>query len=393
MDQVFEDNVNHLLDSVTHIIKEFEETWQETGEKFNIFKITRFENDEVKTCKVLAALLDPNGFHGMGSHYLDLFVKMIHKKTKKDKVYKIDVITAKVSTNYHTFEGRFFDIVIETNNIFVPIEVKINADDLQDQVADYAEVSKTRNNGVLVPVLYITKYGDKPGEKSTQNEEDYECLSFKNDIVSWLEDCEKKTKEHLPAKGIIAQLINAIKYFCGESEDKKMENEIVKIITKDDKTFRIAQAISGAMNFDKRVREVFNERITALVKEKYHNAGVDYIKNEDYIQLEFDGGNYILDVYYDWRSLYIEIGADENDRNPEFEKSMNRKMEEFTNLKSEKTIGKDVFVLEGTNRYPFEEAVDDDLYFYKLWKLYTEQPEIVAEKIIEMVKELEKVKG
>jgi hypothetical protein len=43
--------------------------------------------------------------------------------------------------------------------------------------------------------------------------------------------------------------------------------------------------------------------------------------------------------------------------------------------------------------YPTLVSVDESLYFYELYKLYTERPQEVADKIIGIARELESVKA
>ena len=47
------------------------------GKEFNVFKVQGTLTDEVKICRLLRELLDPNGSHGQGYVFLELFLKQI----------------------------------------------------------------------------------------------------------------------------------------------------------------------------------------------------------------------------------------------------------------------------------------------------------------------------
>jgi hypothetical protein len=54
MEQTLERNAARLLDGVTGIVKDFEERWRKTGEKYNIFKVAGIARKEVIMCRVLS---------------------------------------------------------------------------------------------------------------------------------------------------------------------------------------------------------------------------------------------------------------------------------------------------------------------------------------------------
>ena len=47
------------------------------GKEFNIFRVQRILNDEVKICRLIRELLDPRGSHGQGSVFLRLFLETL----------------------------------------------------------------------------------------------------------------------------------------------------------------------------------------------------------------------------------------------------------------------------------------------------------------------------
>ena len=391
MVQVLEKNAARLLDGVAGIILRYEALWQKTGEKYNIFKIADIAHKEVIMCRVLADLMNPRGKHCQGSRYLMLFWENITSKLPSR--LELDIERTKVTTEYAIDENRRIDLVLEDNKVFVPIEVKIRAGDQPKQIADYFAFAKTKNQNSYVPVLYLTVDGHEPSDfsKTGTGKDDYALLSFKNDILVWLEACAENTPNTIiPVRESLKQLIAAVKSLCGKSEDAEMEDAIYKLITKDDDSVRAAFAINGNLDFSRKALEAFKGPILLLVQKAFPNAV--YTPDEGWymIQVPIMSGNYLLDINYDWKSFSIECCVDKKDRNNQIEDRIAREMTEQTKRKNETRDG--IFDLFGTYRYPDFESVDEELYYYKLCKLYTECPQKIADRIINIVRALESTK-
>jgi hypothetical protein len=388
MEQTLEHNAARLLDGVTEIIKRYEERWRKTGEKYNLFKVAGIARDEVIMCRVLADLLNPQGKHYQGSRYLKLFWETI----KLPGGLSLDVEHTKVTVEYVTNENRRIDIVMEDGKVFMPIEVKIGAPDLLRQLADYFDFAKPKNKG-HVPVIYLTVDGHEPSDlsKADLDKDDYVCISFKNEILVWLEACarESATEAAVPVRENLKQLIAAIKSLCGKSEDAEMEDEIFKLVTTNDDTVRTALAIRSALDFDGKARAAFEEAVLPLVNKEYPDAGWDEDDGWYYISIPIDGGKYCLEVNYDWKSFHI-APANNTKRDSKIEEQMGKEMASYTNHKNGNDDG-GIFSLWGTNRYPGLEFGDKEWYFYKLYREYTERPQEAANRIIAIANTLESV--
>jgi hypothetical protein len=400
MKQSLETKADQLLTDVNGIIKRFEEQWRKTGEKYNIFKVAGIDYDEVIMCRVLADLMDPHGSHYQGSRYLRLFWDTLPQKLKDNLSFDVDstdVDSTKVTTEYVIPDGRRIDIVLEYGKIFVPIEVKIWADDLHNQVHDYFEYAKTQNRSHHVPLIYLTLDGHEPKDfsKGDMGKDDYVTISFKDEILAWLEACERENKESkektaVPIRENLKQLIAAIKSLCGKLEDAEMEAKIFKLLIKNDDTVRAAQAISGALDFKGKALEAFKEQICPRVKKKFTEAKYDDSDAADdwyRLRIPIRDGHYFLDVNYTWQSFYVGVYAKKG-RNRQLEDLMEKKMAELTEHKSADTA-EGIFALWGKGCYQGLKNLDKVTYFYKLYKLYIERPQEVAKKIIDMAKALE----
>ena len=109
---------------------------------YNLFSVLGIETKEVLICRVLADLLNPRGQHGMGSVYLELFLKeVLHWQAVNSDVVKHAVVTAE----YLIDEDRRIDLVIETAGQFLPVEVKILAGEQKAQCLDYYRFSRAKD--------------------------------------------------------------------------------------------------------------------------------------------------------------------------------------------------------------------------------------------------------
>lgn len=147
-------NVELLLQELTSISKKYEMISQKTGGYFNIFEITNIWSDEVVICRVIYEILSPEGTHFQGHKYLKTFIDDVLKMDMSEEEIK----TAKVFREYRIDNNRRIDLVIQTVNHFIPIEVKIYAGEQENQCFDYAKVAKNSD------VYYLTRFGEYPSD-------------------------------------------------------------------------------------------------------------------------------------------------------------------------------------------------------------------------------------
>jgi formate dehydrogenase maturation protein FdhE len=383
-----------LLQHSAGIIKKYDERYRQTGLKYNIFKIARISEKEVIMCRVIADLLNPKGSHYKGDLYLKSFLDVVSPKkgvvsAKIDSLKKLNTAKAKVITEYSTDAKRRIDIVISDDNVFIPIEAKIWAGEQKDQVKDYAEYSRKKNKSENVPVLFLTLDGK---DSETAKKDEYVSISFKEDIVSWLEQCLNKTETEKtpPIHEVIKQLLSAIKSILGETEDNKMNKEITEIISQSKETLLAAAAIKTAVEgLDGKTKEIFSDGIYKAVCEALPNA--KWLPNEegwDSIFIPIRHDDYSLWINYDWKLIQLAIENKKDAHSPEAEKLVD-KMSELFGGENEKGAS-DVW----TNyrvRFPGLEGSDDVDYLYDLYLQYAKKGDEVAKRIIEIVNELEKV--
>lgn len=107
---------------------------------FNIFRVLKLENYEIRHSNFLAWLLDPNETHKMGGIFFQDFIKLVNQKTNKNLCYKnSDEIIVKREADY-------IDILIlnKAQKYLVLIENKIQSKQHSDQLEKYYNVIKEK---------------------------------------------------------------------------------------------------------------------------------------------------------------------------------------------------------------------------------------------------------
>ncbi len=230
-----------LIQEVNAINKKYEFLDQKTGRAFNIFSVLGVSSDEVKTCRVIYELLSPSGSHGQGTLFLKLFFKTVLDIEVTDQ----ELAIAKVHREYVIDDSRRIDLVISTNDMFIPIEVKIYAEEQRHQCDDYlTEARKHVSNPYL---YYLTRFGTEPSSNSASDLSYIRTISFKDHIIDWLTQCacQEQCLALTPIKEVIAQFITAIKRFTGqEGENAYMETR--DIISRSADNMRSAATVQKA---------------------------------------------------------------------------------------------------------------------------------------------------
>lgn len=242
--------ITMLLNEASDIIKEHEQIRIAKGKEFNIFNITGFSSDEVKVCRMLAEILNPNGKHNCGEIFLESFLNNVLQLEFESE----ELEQAWVYTECHTEQERRIDIVIETALRFIPIEVKLYAADQQGQCKHYYEYANSMGKSIKSKVYFLTLDGHLPhgdgcdGLTPLPNEDGYEeliALSFKNDICTWLEKVMK-----IPMvlySDTLSINIGQFKHFLEEitgNMSREVKEKYSELISENSKTFEAACAIA-----------------------------------------------------------------------------------------------------------------------------------------------------
>ena len=308
-----------LINNLYHIIEKYDEIDRINGSKFNIFQVLKIEEEELKHSLFIAELLNPKGRHGLGSQFLKLFLEKV-------KIADFDIESTTVKTEKHIgplmeTKGGFIDIFLyDKNRNSIVIENKIYADDQPQQLIRYYNFAPQN-------VLYLTLNGYSPSEKSIIHEtihlkedEDFKVISHQSHIIEWLELCRKESTNFPLLREGLLHYINIIKHLTGQSTNKKMKEDIIKLAIQNTKNLKAMTKIAANFpaiksevqwKFWEKLEKILNER--GLKATDVKNRSVNSTKTSDYYHKgERNFGLWILIGEYETTSLYYAITVDHN---------------------------------------------------------------------------------
>lgn len=297
----FEEKEIELIEKVKELLKN-----NKSKEEYSIFDVEEVGQKEVIMCRVLADFLDPNGKHNQGDIYLNNFYAILKEKTNGIEYScqtedEIQIIKERATESNKNTKKRI-DIVInnKTQNLFLPIEVKINADEQQKKDEGYEQcqfyLDKAKNmygqNG-NARLVFLTKDGRYPKTIEEDNDKGKViCLSWEEDITKWIDESIKITKD-LAIISILKQFKLTIQRFTYNMQDKEFEL-IKKFIVKDENmkfACKIKEKIGDYKNtFKNNIEEIifnisnhdkFNENNEIIFGDCIKSEITDFNKNEE----------------------------------------------------------------------------------------------------------------
>ncbi|MBQ4403575.1 MAG: PD-(D/E)XK nuclease family protein [Selenomonadaceae bacterium] len=169
---------------------------------------------ERELTSLMYELLSPRENPERGRLYLELFDKHVLRL----EMSAAELDSAKVYGEYPTqFIGRtrYIDLAIITSRRFIPIEVKIEADDQPSQCYDYWREAKLYTDKYFLsepPVLYyLTPEGYSPSMESAKDFsyvgdlnlirlDKIDNVAFRSELIHWLDACLKQTPENFSCR-------------------------------------------------------------------------------------------------------------------------------------------------------------------------------------------------
>ena len=286
-----EQQIKTLIAQVATLNEKYDAIKRLNGENFNIFSILDMERKEVEThSKFIYELLNPNGSHGQGELFLQLFLSSVLNLPGEDVLdVKREDLTRYVGRN------RRIDFVIKSEEHQIGIEMKIDAGDQEGQLKDYKEELEERCNSIQKPKLYyLTLTGYEAGEKSTKGklkvEEDYTLISFETDILNWLEECIEKSATIPSLREGLIHYRNLIKKLTNRLP-KEMEEEMERLI-RDPKDVEAMQKIAEEYpRLWAKKEKAFWEALREALEERDNLYGFEYL---DYYTIWSDEDGKIL---------------------------------------------------------------------------------------------------
>lgn len=259
-----------LLKQASLISTKHEEINKSSGRNFNIFKIIDLTTEEVRLhSSFIAELLNPKGSHGQGDCFLKRFIEL-------NEIENFATENVKVYTEYHIGKveketgGRIDILIDDRHGNVITIENKIYAKDQENQLLRYHNYAP---NGHL---FYLTLMGDMPSENSYNDlilKEDFNLLSYKDDIIDWLNECKKEAVDLPIIREGITHYIQLIKSLTGQHNNNTMSKEITDLITSSPQNLRTALQLNESIeNAKSRIQWNFWKAIIKAYEEKGYKS-------------------------------------------------------------------------------------------------------------------------
>jgi hypothetical protein len=279
---VYPEKVKQVLSSTKTLIAHKKEKEILLGEKFNIFSILKMERKENETHSAfICELLNPKGTHLKGNAFLKIFLSVAENDT-------IDLVSAKVKTEHYIGKkdiekktgGRIDIYIWDTKGNTISIENKIDAGDQDVQIKRYHNHNKGKNT-----VYYLTKFGYNPSNESKDElleNIDYFNISYKTEIIEWLQLCLKECVDNPILRESIKQYMILVKKITNTMENKE-QKELDDIILRN-----IKESAFIASNYEKVLQDI---------RRKIRNSVIDKLTQHLYGKYSISKGNKISDTY------------------------------------------------------------------------------------------------
>lgn len=280
------EELQQLLKDVYEATKDIK---QGEKEPFNVFELCGVWSTEMRHSAILAYLLNPQSSHKFGAVFLKKFYEQIGlNHFIADGSY--------VETELSFDNGRM-DIVISNNhNQTVVIENKIYAKDQEEQLNKYQK-QLLKNKGQIA-LLYLSLDGHEANVKDV----DYLRISYRNDILQWLDKCinitQKKKKTF--ATTTLTQYKELIMVLTKTDITQEEKEKVAECTTANFQTYKTAALIAKAQNIihEEILKQIVQETTNDISAGKepgipqYIKYSTNQLNQARFAEFSYDDKNY-----------------------------------------------------------------------------------------------------
>lgn len=209
-------------------VNELKEYLNKTKDKFNIFKILKLDNHEIRHSNFLAWLLNPKGNHCLKDNFLQIFLK---EAIDYNVNYSDDLI---VETEYFTNEERRIDILLHSkkSDFVCVIENKYGSNEHDEQCKHYKDFIENHSKfNDYKNKYYIFLDIEKPDKEQLQKTlYCYDPITYREIYKIILEILKKHSNIPQEVKQVIEQYKHIImeKYSMVDENIKPKCREILR---------------------------------------------------------------------------------------------------------------------------------------------------------------------
>lgn len=253
----------HLLRQVDQVVQNHEKNLRVSGNGFSFIHALDLEADEARFhTRLIGYLLNPKAGHHQGDKFLKLFFAQLGINEPTDG-YTVEMEKYIGPVDLKNITGGIIDLFIcnSQRKIGYAIEVKIYAGEQEKQLERYYNYLKTNFKIGKRQVYYLTLEGDESHFHSEFS--DYKSVSFKNEILEWIESCRIASIDQPIIRESLTQYIANIKRLTNQNSDEIMDNEVIKLITSNDSNLT---AYFSLLETQYKIRRIMIERFASNLK-------------------------------------------------------------------------------------------------------------------------------
>jgi len=191
----YQNNLKNFFDKANVEYKAYKKIKREVDRylstDFNFIKI--LSPDENKLSDLIKILLEPEGIHGQGAKFLELFLNTLSQKIGRS--FKYDPSKAKIEREKTTDKNRRIDLFINLGRFVIAIENKPWAGEQESQLEDYFNWLQEEYGDNFV-LIYLHGTGEEPTsirrEAVENNRDKLLSTSYQELLRPWLEECYKE---------------------------------------------------------------------------------------------------------------------------------------------------------------------------------------------------------
>ena len=272
------------------------------GEQFNIIQIAGLTSSELFHSSFIAQILNPQGSHGQGDSFLQLFLSKI-PEIGETLLLPFETSSASVYTEYVTPEGRI-DILI-TNNAgqAIIIENKIYALEQPDQIKRYQKYASDKFGKGNYVVIYLSLFGSD--SETVDKSKTYLPISYKDDIATWIEACIRNSAKFPGIREVFIQYEQILNILTNQIMDQTDKNELLELLMEKPEVSKAIYSVQSEY-----VVKAVRDKLMPELKRLCESEGFKLCGEEDFV-------NSISQVYVgfsmtpvSWKTYELSLECD-----------------------------------------------------------------------------------
>lgn len=244
---------------------------------YNMVSVVRKSTHEVGMhSNVIYSLINPDAEHFQGDLFLKLFIENIlePKLKNSDSSYHEFGNIIDIQAEEATEDNRRIDFTIKSDKYLIGIEMKVNARDLNNQIADYHKYLDNESSGQKVYIFYLTKYGVDASKNSLGSLDTKSVIniSFDKDILRWLNASKNAVRNITNLNIALENYINIVQKITDKYKGNVMAIEVE--LLQDENKDKLKTALELDAKMDKIKGMVLSNFFRDLSK-KLENKGIN----------------------------------------------------------------------------------------------------------------------